>query len=290
MWVGGGITGMGEIPILGVKKKGIDRVIRDIFRSGDQGFFYDPNDLSTMFQGADGTIPVTGAEQPVGLILDKSKGLLLGNELVTNSWTPNAATITYSSNSLTFLNADVATNLANNTGSIVVGKWYKGGFTVSDFVSGGVSFSVNSSSQGTVAYSNGTYSFIFQATKTGILQLRARVGNTTLKVSNITLKELAGNHAYQTTSSMRPVLSDTPRRIDFDGIDDKLVTKPQATLTNATIVRAVPNVGAQILTNQTIPATYEDNTDHCGLIVINRALTPIETSVIATEFNKRAGV
>lgn len=34
--------------------------------------FYDPSDLSTMYQDADGTIPVTATEQPVGLMLDKS--------------------------------------------------------------------------------------------------------------------------------------------------------------------------------------------------------------------------
>jgi len=265
--------------------------MRKLFSNSEQGFFYDPNDLSTMYQDAAGTVPVTSVGQTAGLILDKSKGLLLGNELVTNSWTPNAATITYSSNSLTFLNANQSADLANNTGSIVAGKWYKGSFTVSDFVSGGVSFSVNTNSQGTAAYSgNGTYSFIFQATTTGILQLRARFGNTTLKVSDITLKELSGNHASQTTSAARPILRDTPRRIDFDAVDDKLITNLPTQLTNCTVIRAVPNVGTQILTGQTIPATYEDNKDHCGLIVINRALTATETSQITKLFNKAAGV
>lgn len=47
--------------------------IRNLFANNDQGFWYDPSDLSTMFQdAAAGTVPVTGAGQPVGLILDKS--------------------------------------------------------------------------------------------------------------------------------------------------------------------------------------------------------------------------
>lgn len=74
MWVGGGITGMGEIPMLGVKEKGIAKVIRDIFRNGKKGFFYDPSDMGAMYQDAAGTVPVTAAGQPVGLVLDKSKG------------------------------------------------------------------------------------------------------------------------------------------------------------------------------------------------------------------------
>lgn len=106
------------------------------------------------------------------------------------------------------------------------------------------------------------------------------------------MKDKSGrnNHAYQTTSSMRPLLVASPQRLDYDTVDDKLITNLPAQLTGCTVIRSVPNVGTQILTNQTIPATYEDNKDHCGLIVINRALTPSETSAIAAEFNKRAGV
>lgn len=43
-----------------------------LFSSGEQGVWYDPSDLSTLFQDAAGTIPVTAVEQPVGKILDKS--------------------------------------------------------------------------------------------------------------------------------------------------------------------------------------------------------------------------
>ena len=49
-----------------------DQQILKLFANNEQGFFYDPNDLSTMFQDAAGTIPVTAAGQPVGLIRDKS--------------------------------------------------------------------------------------------------------------------------------------------------------------------------------------------------------------------------
>ena len=43
-----------------------------LFASGEQGVWYDPSDMSTMFQDSAGTIPVTAAGQPVGKILDKS--------------------------------------------------------------------------------------------------------------------------------------------------------------------------------------------------------------------------
>lgn len=43
-----------------------------LFAAGEKGAWYDPSDLSTMFQDSAGTIPVTGVEQPVGRINDKS--------------------------------------------------------------------------------------------------------------------------------------------------------------------------------------------------------------------------
>lgn len=43
-----------------------------LFSAGEQGAWYDPSDLTTMFQDSAGTTPVTAVEQPVGLIRDKS--------------------------------------------------------------------------------------------------------------------------------------------------------------------------------------------------------------------------
>lgn len=43
-----------------------------MFGAGEQGAWYDPSDLTTLFQDAAGTTPVTAADQPVGLMRDKS--------------------------------------------------------------------------------------------------------------------------------------------------------------------------------------------------------------------------
>lgn len=43
-----------------------------LFAAGELGCWLDPSDLSTMFQDSAGTIPVTAAGQPVGMIRDKS--------------------------------------------------------------------------------------------------------------------------------------------------------------------------------------------------------------------------
>ena len=76
----------------------------------------------------------------------------------------------------------------------------------------------------------------------------------------------------------------------FDGVDDRITTTLPAQLTGCTVVRSVPNIGTQILTNQTIPTPYNDNIDNCGLIAINRALTTSEIAQITKLFNKAAGV
>lgn len=44
----------------------------ELFAGGKKGAWYDPSDLSTMFQDIAGTTPVTADGQPVGLIRDKS--------------------------------------------------------------------------------------------------------------------------------------------------------------------------------------------------------------------------
>jgi hypothetical protein len=43
-----------------------------LFAGGTEGAWYDPSDLSTLFQDSAGTTPVTASGQPVGLMLDKS--------------------------------------------------------------------------------------------------------------------------------------------------------------------------------------------------------------------------
>jgi hypothetical protein len=47
----------------------------ELFANNNEiGAWYDPSDVSTLFQDSAGTIPVTAIEQPVGLMLDKSRG------------------------------------------------------------------------------------------------------------------------------------------------------------------------------------------------------------------------
>ena len=70
--IGGAFWTPGATVVGGTSKKTFDQLIQSPFANNEQGFVYDPNDLSTMFQDAAGTIPVTAVGQAVGLMLDKS--------------------------------------------------------------------------------------------------------------------------------------------------------------------------------------------------------------------------
>ena len=274
----GGAFWTPEATVIGGGALSFEKMVAKLFSNGEQGFFYDPNDLSTMFKDAAGTVPVTDVGQPVGLILDKSKGLSVGSNIsLVSTATKTVAGERY-------------INLINNV--VYAYKWFDIEFTINSITSLGDVF-IDSPSDGTMLYLTtsllGKNKIRILTGSLGIIRLGAFL-TSRYDISGITVKELAGNHAYQNTSSMRPLLVASPQRIDFDTVDDKLITKLPAQLTGCTVIRSVPNVGTQILTGQTIPTVYEDNQDHCGLIVINRVLTPSETSVITAEFNKRAGV
>lgn len=294
----GGAFWTPEATIVGGTSKTFSQIIKSLFANSEQGFWYDPNDLSTMFQDAAGTVPVTAVGQPVGLLLDKNNGLELGVEKVVNgnfasdtAWIkgPN---VTISNGSVILNVAGGNPVLSQNVG-LTAGKWYEVTVNVTEVTSGASAFRI---------YGTGGNSVMFSITSVGVYKARVMArsdatgligfsgSSTSMKISSISVKELAGNHAYQTTSSMRPLLVASPQRLDFDTVDDKLVTTLPTQLTGCTVIRSVPNVGTQILTGQTIPTPYNDNTDHCGLLVINRVLTPSETSVITAEFNKMAGV
>lgn len=297
----GGAFWTPKATILGGASKTFNQLIKSLFANNEQGFAYDPNDLTTMFQDAAGTVPVTGAGQPVGLLLDKSRGLVLGPEKLVNGDFSNGSAnwavlnsdathvITFANEKVRFQSDTTTPVLSISQANVYeIDKWYEVTVVCSSYVSGALKMDAGNGGV-VIAAGLGTFKTKILA-RTTTLNLVRNTANVDITIDSISVKEIAGNHAYQTTSSMRPLLAASPQRLDYDIADDKLITTLPAQLTGCTVVRSVPNVGTQILTNQTIPATYNDNTDHCGLIVINRALTATETSQITKLFNKAAGV
>ena len=186
-----------------------------LFAGGAQGVWYAPDDFSTLFQDSAGTTPVTAVEQPVGLMLDKSQGLVLGSELVTNGdfsngltgWT-NASTGTSSATVVNNAAVLVGTDNSNQarirqTSLVTAGKSYRVTFNVT-VTSGTLVFEVGSSFR--LFTASGSYSYIESTTANGDVIVRTPSGGGNFTIDNISVRELAGNHASQSTAASRPVL------------------------------------------------------------------------------------
>ena len=208
-----------------------------LFAAGEQGAWYDPSDFSTMFQDSAGTTPVTAVEQPVGLILDKSKGLVLGSELVSNPG-PFTATTGWATEG-TSLTASGGTLNAVSTGAVgglIYGGWLgSGSATLSYFeisvtitaLTGRVRVQVyGSNSVGDWITAPGTYTLrLNQTSANGNVGLNTDQA-ATVSVSSFSVKKVSGNHASQTTNASRPVLKQDSgyKYLLFDGNDDSLST------------------------------------------------------------------
>lgn len=200
-----------------------------LFAAGEQGVWYDPSDLTTLFQDSAGTQPVTAVEQPVGLMLDKSKGPVLGPELVTNGDFSNGATgwsalsFPVDDGSIVVSGgvAKITTGLATlgyvQQLSLVVGKMYRLSGLV-EFVSGsGASIAITNAAKNAFVVQSALVTtvgqpvrreIVFTATETNPwVYMRAGNHASVGKFSDIQVKELPGNHAFQATSASRPVLS-----------------------------------------------------------------------------------
>ena len=197
-----------------------------MFSAGEQGAWYDPSDMSTMFQDSAGTTPVTAVGQPVGLILDKSKGLVLGAELVTSydfttaQWTKTGAVTSTTANSFT----------TNNVGGIIKSVYTAKPSVVkiSGTTTVGLIIRASGSTAGQVAVGPGAFSITFNSIVTfadGSMYFQLSAAGT-VTIDNISVRELPGNHAFQTTTTKRPLYQVAGRYsyLSFDGIDDALVT------------------------------------------------------------------
>lgn len=189
---------------------------KDLFRSGEVGVWYDPSDLTTLYQDTTGTTPVTAAGQSVALMLDKSKGLTLGPELVTNGgfdtdsgWTKGTGWAISSGQATHAAGTGSSLDQAN---VVTAGKWYKvtvdatatGGTWALQFV-GGTTTTIGSSLE------SGSYT-LYGLAGTSNTILRIFAGSATaLTIDNISVRELAGNHAVQATAAARPIYGVVPK-------------------------------------------------------------------------------
>jgi hypothetical protein len=184
---------------------------------------------ATLYQDTAGTQPVTTPGQSVGLMLDRSRGLALGPELIINGafdggttgWTvtaPGANTITVSSGGVRFVangSSDTAFLSQGWSGATAVGKTYRMTFDVLPGSTGTLKIStlgINSTVGEHVFPSTpGSKSFTLISSNVstiGIARVVGQVADAT--IDNISVKELPGNHAVQATPANRPIYAIEP--------------------------------------------------------------------------------
>ena len=192
-----------------------------LFAAGEPGAWYDPSDFSTLFQDSAGRTPVTAVAQPVGLMLDKSQGLVLGPELITNGtfdtningWTQQTGSISWTANGIRVTDVAGTDGEARQTLTLVVGRSYKITYTINSIDPGnlvivrildGVNFDALHST-------TGTFSGIFTATAANNrIGLVSSSTNASAVFDDISIKLLPGNHAFQSNSGQRPTLGRNP--------------------------------------------------------------------------------
>jgi hypothetical protein len=169
-----------------------------LFAQGEQGVWYDPSDMTTLFQDSAGTTPVVAVEQPVGLMLDKSKTYVSVTSLPTMTC---SATVTQNGNVLTF-NSSPVNDQASGTGISSTG-FYQMTFTVAG--TGSVLVYVGAAPR---TFSAGTYTLApWAAASASFFIFRANPGGFNGTVTFQERRDWLGNHAFQATSASRPVLS-----------------------------------------------------------------------------------
>jgi hypothetical protein len=212
-----------------------------LFANGEEGAWYDPSDLTTLYQDTKGQTPA-GIGDPVGLMLDKSKGLTLGSELVTNGtfdssttgWTATACSISVVSGALRITDADGGIGYVTQAVTLVAGKTYRlSADIVTDAITGTMFVNMGTTDGSgqmlslSQASGTGSVSGIFVATATtGYLNFRntSAVAGEYWDVDNVSVRELPGNHATQSVSTRRPTLQSAGGLyyLDFNGVDDQI--------------------------------------------------------------------
>lgn len=205
-------------------------IVRAII-SENNGAWFDPEDMSTMFQDAAGTTPVTALEQPVGRWLDKSGN---GNH-ATQSMTASRPVISARYNQL--LNSAALSTQSVTT----VAAPYTLSFT------GTGSVTLSGSATGALAGTGVNNRVSLSITPTAGTLMLTVTGSVTLAM--LAFGTLTTYQAITTATSYDSV--GWPKYLLFDGIDDALLyDSPYALGSNPSthILAATPI--QQILTNR----------------------------------------
>jgi hypothetical protein len=225
-----------------------------LFALAEPGVWFDPSDLTTLFQDTAGTTPVTTTGQSVGLMLDKSKGLVLGSELarVTFDGTVDGFAAALGSVAAVGGALELTTSASNGYAfrdfATTVGTWYRiTGKVRRVSGAGGVilkaattSFTNIASGTSVVSSSFVDVAIYYLATTTTTriyIQQDGAGAASVFALDDLVYRELPGNHAVQATTANRPTYGIHPfggRRnllVRTEEFDNGSWTKENATVT-----------------------------------------------------------
>lgn len=216
-----------------------------LFSNSEQGVWYDVSDFSTLFQDSAGTTPVTAVEQPVGLMLDKSKGLVLGAELVVNGgpfttttgWGGTLASIAVVGGEIVATNTTAAAGSAAAAFATTIGKTYRVSaqcrkvtgsvYSAAQSVAPYITLAQNAVTSSTTLVVQ-TITFVATTTSSQIFfKTTSAVLGDSFAVGGLSVRELPGYHATQATAASRPILKQDGNGkyyLLFDGVDDSMAT------------------------------------------------------------------
>jgi hypothetical protein len=182
-----------------------------LFQNGEQGWWYDPSDFSTLFQDAAGTTPVTAVEQPCSLMLDKRLGLTLGSELRGSFSTAMIGTATAATyNSSTGVGTVNRVDIANQSYVRITGLAANKYFKVAIQNTGANNAQIRQDTTGTVVATivSGASLDVYVSTAVFTDISIVSTGGAASFVLN-SVRELPGNHAFTpaAASTARPTVS-----------------------------------------------------------------------------------
>jgi len=184
------------------------------------GMWISPSTLPASFNDYTGTTPVAtpgtvaDSENPVGLALDIRAGAptTLGPELVVNGDFAAGSTGWTLETGWSISGGQASISNAGNIyviyqGGLTSGKTYLASFTINSISAGLLGFYCGASFFSTGVSVAGTHTAILVCGANGILGVQVGVIGTTASITNISFKEIPGNHMLQATSAARPLES-----------------------------------------------------------------------------------
>lgn len=205
-----------------------------LFAAGEQGYWLDPSDFSTMWQDSQGVTPVTATGQTCGLILDERIG--------TRTQVFDDANVTFGGpagyagrvSTGVYEYARDASSLGSVIfGGLTAGRTYLVSLQLSAYAGAipGITsvradfFSALNVGLRPFVSVAGTYTFFYLADGSNFL-IRAGGPGTGGTISNVSILDVPGNHFLQATAASRPIVQTdgVNRFLLFDGTDDGLVS------------------------------------------------------------------